>query len=1055
MSKMYKKRLSLPAVFAVLLIFMFIVTVSSFPGAADEGKTVGASVFVEIERTVRQLMQKGKIPGLSLVVVREGEPVYRKGFGYAGLENQVPVTPETLFEIASCSKAFTALAALKLEQEGLLRLDEPFSTYLPWFYARYNDREYQVTLRQALHHTTGIRTGSLSLIPPGTGRDALEQTVRNLVGFPLEHVPGTHYEYATINYDIVGAVIEKVSGMTFEEYMAQHIFRPLGLTHSTVGVDRENPPEGMAVGYKIGYSTPHKFEPPVYRGNNPAGYVISNAVDMGRWLQLHMGLLETDEVPGFRSLVQASHRPDLSVRPESNNMMSYGMGWFIDQYEGGGIFHAGLNPNFSAYVKLSPTRGMAVAVMANSNSQATEFIGDAVLALLQGRDVPLDVVFSDSIDKASSVISYILGIFLLLMFIFLVSVFVGIIRGRRGFEPLTWRKTVKLFVVPILSTPFLYGIYLLPGTIADASWETAMVWSPISFQWAVLLLLICLGASYIGFLLSILFPQENKYLKSAPMLVVLSMLTGGANAVVIFLITSSLYSNVDLVYLLYYFGLAMTLYIMGRKLVQTRLIKITYDIVYDLRMKLVKKIFYTSFQKFEKLDRGRILATLNDDTGQIGGTASVFVGLVTSLITVIGAFIYLSTIAFWATMLTTLVVAVIATLYYIVSRRTDRYFEEARDTQNVYMGLLDGLIDGFKELSLHLKKKNEYRDDIEHSSDLFREKSCVARIRYLHAFLIGESLLIVVLGSVSFAVPRLFPDISNITLMSFIMVLLYLIGPINSILNAIPGIMQLKVAWNRVKEFMEDIPANMDPSELVPLEGSKEQVDRISVKGLTFRYKEENEDEVDDDPEDVDSFGIGPIDFEANKGDVVFIVGGNGSGKTTLAKVITGLYKPDKGSIKINGNDIPLHQLGEYFSTVFGDYHLFGKIYEVDLKKKGIAAHKYLRLLRLEEKVEFVENAFSTIDLSGGQRKRLALLQCYLEDCPIFLFDELAADQDPVFRRFFYRELLPRMKEAGKIVIGITHDDHYFDAADKVIKLDMGKIEVIEEGYKFKYKMSQ
>jgi cyclic peptide transporter len=300
-------------------------------------------------------------------------------------------------------------------------------------------------------------------------------------------------------------------------------------------------------------------------------------------------------------------------------------------------------------------------------------------------------------------------------------------------------------------------------------------------------------------------------------------------------------------------------------------------------------------------------------------------------------------------------------------------------------------------------------------------------------------MLLVVLGAVCFAVPRIFPDITTFTLMSFIMILLYLIGPVNNILAAIPAIVQIRVSWGRVHTFERDIPANIDPGEIPAILPSKNVVERIKAKGVMFKYESENEEEP---------FSIGPIDFEARKGEITFIIGGNGSGKTTLAKLLTGLYTPDKGYIQIEGKEIENRHMGEYFSTVFSDFHLFEKLYDVDLskKEKEADAEKYINLLRLEDKVEMKENSFSTIDLSGGQRKRLALLQCYLEDAPIYLFDEVAADQDPEFRKFFYRDLLKRMKKEGKIVIAITHDDHYFDVADKIIKMDMGKIDTLEQG---------
>ena len=324
---------------------------------------------------------------------------------------------------------------------------------------------------------------------------------------------------------------------------------------------------------------------------------------------------------------------------------------------------------------------------------------------------------------------------------------------------------------------------------------------------------------------------------------------------------------------------------------------------------------------------------------------------------------------------------------------------------------------------------------MENTCDEFRKQITKAMVKFINAFLIGESFLIIVLGAVGFGIPRMFPDISSFTLMSFIMILLYLIGPINGILNSIPTLTNIKISWDRIKGFEKDIPANIDPAILDKNYQKTTSIEALEAHGIEYQYHDKKGDK---------SFSVGPIDFSARKGEITFIIGGNGSGKTTLAKLLTGLYQPGKGTVAIKNGGNDEQPLGEYYSTVFSNFHLFNKLYNVNLdgRDEEIAAH--LKTLQLEDKVNIEGNAFTTIDLSGGQRKRLALMLCYLENSPIYLFDEIAADQDPEFRKFFYRDLLPRMKAEGKIVIAITHDDHYFDVADKIVKLDMGKIEEIQ-----------
>jgi putative ATP-binding cassette transporter len=1003
----------------------------------------------EIKQTVQKLMKEGDIPGLSLVILRPDQPDFIEGYGYANLEKKNPVTPDTLFEIGSCSKSFTALAALKLEAEGLLNLDNPVSKYLPWFYVTYEGEKVEITVRQALHHTSGIPFNSIERIPMGNEENALEQTVKDVVGIELYALPGQQYQYATANYDIVGLIIQEAAGMSYEEYMGKKIFQPLGLNDTTVGMARVDPEdaEKKSAGYKISFFDPRKYDAPPYRGNSPAGYVVSNARDIAQWLKLQLELVENPLTP----LIQKSQQRDELVPPyiDRNEISSYTMGWQASLSGDGEIHHGGENPNYTAYMAFRPKGKVGVAVLANSRSNYTAFIGKTVMEMLHGVGMDETAVPGGGFDNTTSMMAIVLGILLAIIGIYILYIVIELLIRRRTLERFNWLKLGKMIGILLFLAPFLFGIYLLPIVLLNlpfklsmTPWNFAMVWTPASFRTAITLLLVVFAAGYFAYILSSLFPQKNKYLRNLPLLIILSMLSGFANAVIIFLISGSLFTDIKLGYMVYFFLLAMGLYLLGRKVVQTKLTQLTFDIVYDMRMNLIEKIFYTSYQKFEKLDRGRVFATLNDDTGQVGNSANIFVTLLTSMITTFGVFLYLSTIAFWATMVTLGVVILIATIYYLASRKAQAYLEAARDTRNVYMLLLNGLIDGFKELSIHFNKKKQYRDDVEKSTQEFRDKTTIGIVKFINAFMIGESMLVAVLGAVAFAVRRLFPEIQIFTLMSFIMALLYLIGPVNGILGSIPAIVQLKIAWNRVKGFLKDIPANMTPEDVANLKLNVRSVETIEARGVVFQYEGEGEDKP---------FGLGPIDFEAKKGEAVFIVGGNGSGKTTFAKILTGLYVPDEGSLKIDGEEVSSYQVGEYFSTVFSGYHLFEKLYNVDLtdENKRKEGEKYIEMLNLQDKVSLEEDSFSTIDLSGGQRKRLALLQCYLEDCPIYLFDEVAADQDPEFRRFFYRELLTRMKEKGKIVIAVTHDDHYFDVADKVIKFDMGKLDVITEGAQY------
>lgn len=195
-------------------------------------------------------------------------------------------------------------------------------------------------------------------------------------------------------------------------------------------------------------------------------------------------------------------------------------------------------------------------------------------------------------------------------------------------------------------------------------------------------------------------------------------------------------------------------------------------------------------------------------------------------------------------------------------------------------------------------------------------------------------------------------------------------------------------------------------------------------------------------------FSIGPINLFFKKGEMVFIVGGNGSGKSTLLKLLTGLYYPTAGSVDLNQQPIERSQYASYrslFAIIFTDFHLFDKLYGLSMidnkQVKGL-----LRVMQLDKKTKYRKGEFTQLDLSTGQKKRLAFIAAILENKPIYIFDELAADQDPQFRKYFYEVILPDLKQQGKTIIAVTHDDKYFYVADRLLKMEEGQLVHYDEG---------
>lgn len=292
------------------------------------------------------------------------------------------------------------------------------------------------------------------------------------------------------------------------------------------------------------------------------------------------------------------------------------------------------------------------------------------------------------------------------------------------------------------------------------------------------------------------------------------------------------------------------------------------------------------------------------------------------------------------------------------------------------------------------------------------------------------------MGFLLFALPKLL-TINPQTLSGFILTFTYLMLPMDNIISNLPQISKANVALQKIESLGLSLASRAEVSTVPPKFKSSWQ--SLQIKGVSHTYYTDKEDS---------SFILGPIDLKLSPQELVFIVGGNGSGKSTLAKLITGLYIPENGEILLDGeviNEQNREWYRQHFSVVFSDFYLFDELLGIENSDLDIQATKYLKQLQLDHKVKVENGKLSTTSLSQGQRKRLALLTALLEDRPIYLFDEWAADQDPLFKEIFYTQLLAEMRAKGKTVIAISHDDRYFHLADRVIKLDYGKIEYDHE----------
>lgn len=612
-----------------------------------------------------------------------------------------------------------------------------------------------------------------------------------------------------------------------------------------------------------------------------------------------------------------------------------------------------------------------------------------------------------------------------------------IIKGQRKFDFRGKYGVFALAICATLLTGVAYCLYHAPYILfGGVSWLFIAEWGPTSLIYAVICLAIIIPVICMYCLLNFFFTKEND--KPYFMTVILSIISALGNSIVVFMVNQALNMSASNesraaatesgLYIYYLLGIAI--FTVCALIVRKILIDITSDIIYEKRMDIIHKILKSPYEKIEELEDGIVQAVLNNDTEAISSFVNDFVNGLTGILTLITCYIYLGTQNFLG-MITSLGIIILAVyMFLVVSKRAEEKYEKNRDVQDTFFKHINSMMNGFKELSISRKKKHAFTQDIEKSCEDYKRTRREGQTAFLGVSMLGEVLYLLVIGFIVFLFPILFPKLTNTTMRNYVTVYLYMGGIINSEIYLVPGIMRILVSYRRINKFMDRLILEEDDTEeLSELAITRDATQlEIKIEDVTYQYANSHDD----------SFMVGPVNCSFKSGEITFISGGNGSGKSTLAKLLTGLYTPKSGAIYVNGEKMRPSNLRKYYTAIFSDYYLFDKMYGIDYENTKEKAKTYLEKMRIKKQVCMENGCINPDNLSTGQRKRLALVLSYLEDKDIFLFDEWAADQDPEFRKFFYMELLKELKERGKIVIAITHDDKYFDEADHHVKMEYG-----------------
>lgn len=463
-------------------------------------------------------------------------------------------------------------------------------------------------------------------------------------------------------------------------------------------------------------------------------------------------------------------------------------------------------------------------------------------------------------------------------------------------------------------------------------------------------------------------------------------------------------------------------------------VRFSQGTIAQLRRDLVQAILRAPLRQVEELGAPRLLVALTDDVYHVTQALLAIPILAVNVALLLGGAVYLAWLSL-PMLLGLLGLAVVGAVgHRLLVRGAYRSLYAARDNEDQLFGHFRALTEGIKELKLHRHRRGVFFSrDIQETTEAYQQHNIMAENRFALAQHWSQLLFYLLIGLVLFLLPSL-ATVRPDALTGYVITALYLMGPLAGVLSSFSLFGRSNVALAKIEGLGISLATRAPETNGAMPPEAELSFQRLELTAVTHSYHNEKDDS---------HFMVGPVNLTFRPGEIVFLVGGNGCGKSTLAKIIAGLYPPEGGEIRVDGRMVTEANRDDYrqlFSAVFSDFYLFSNFMGLSGANVDEQARFYLRQLHLDRKVKIEGQKLSTTSLSQGQRKRLALLTAYLEDRPFYLFDEWASDQDPEFKNIFYRQLLPELKARGKTVLVITHDDNYFSCADRIIKLDYGRI---------------
>jgi len=457
-------------------------------------------------------------------------------------------------------------------------------------------------------------------------------------------------------------------------------------------------------------------------------------------------------------------------------------------------------------------------------------------------------------------------------------------------------------------------------------------------------------------------------------------------------------------------------------------------IIHKIRLRLMDQIRHSELLELEGIGRARIVAAITSDTAVLTQASNMLCFTVQGAVLVCFVSIYVAYLSVVAFALTVVIVGASGVVFHLKNRRLSAQKAESAGWERRFFDRLTDFLDGFKEVRLNNARSADLYDDASDVSKTAANIKIRTQAETFRMIVTSQISMYILLGAVVFVAPNLSDTLGGSSVAKATTALLFVVGACFGLVQSIPILLNANAAAYRIQQL--EVALSGVARTDAPLLEAPKRFDTIEMRNMVFRYVDKFSDIA---------FEIGPIDFTLKAGELVFITGGNGSGKSTFLRVLSGIYAPDSGEVLLDGRLITDATRDRYrglMSAIFFDYHLFRRLYGIpDADPAEVA--RLLALFRLSDKTSLTNGEFRTLDLSGGQRRRLALIVSLLEKRPIMLLDEWTAEQDPEFRRKFYDELLPEMMQAGATIVVITHDDRYLDELHlpaRKIRMDEGRI---------------